>query len=320
MKSIIRWGILGTANIAKIAVAPAIKEARNAELVAIAGRNGDKIARFTKVYPCEKTYFSYEELLADKEIDAVYIPLPNSLHREWAIKAMMQGKHVLCEKPLGCTAEEVRQMIQTSKDYGVLLEEAFAYRHNPLIIQLKELIDAGKIGNVKHIQSSFSFLLTNREDIRLNKVMGGGAIYDIGCYPIHLIRYLAGQEPNKVISSLSFDKEKNVDVSSSAILEFPNGIKGSLYCSFESPFHITCEVSGEKGILTCRRPFNQEGDLEIIFKSSDSENEEVIGIHSPNNYTLEVEDFSECILMGTKPLVTLEDSLNNAIVIDSILD
>lgn len=316
-KSFVNWGILSCARIAEKAVIPGIKNSNNSRLYAIAGKTKEKLEEFKARHNPVKAYDNYEEILNDPDVDAVYIPLPNSLHCEWTIKAAEKKKHVLCEKPLGCTPEEIVRMREACEKNGVLLMEAFAYRHNPLTLKLKELLDEQAIGKVKVIEAWFSFPLNDAKDIRLIKELGGGATYDVGCYPISLIRYLAGREPLSVIASGEVGKVSGVDESSCGILGFDDGLKGVFHCGFNAAYRCRYEILGEKGIICVSQGFNAEGELDILIKREDEE--EVIPVHSPSNYMLEIEQFSRCILNGEKPLMSFEDSYYNAVVIDEVL-
>lgn len=187
-KTIVNWGIISCARIADKAVIPGILGAKNARLYAVSSKSEHRLADFVQKYSPAKAYTSYEELLDDPDVDAVYIPLPNGLHCEWVLKAAEKKKHVLCEKPLGVTTEEVARMKAACDKNGVLLMEAFAYLHSPLTRKVKELVDTGEIGKVRFIQSQFTYFLDDHSDVRVNKSLFGGATYDIGCYNISLIR------------------------------------------------------------------------------------------------------------------------------------
>ena len=194
----LNWGILSCARIAASAVIPGILAANNAELYAIASRTQPKLDDFAARFKPQKTFLGYQELLDDPAVDAVYIPLPNGLHREWVLKAAKAGKHVLCEKPLGLNEAETREMHQACQDAGVLLMEAYAYLHSPLTSQVKKLVDDGAIGSLRYIESGFSFPLQDRGDVRFDKALGGGATYDLGCYNLSQIHDILRQDPRKI--------------------------------------------------------------------------------------------------------------------------
>ncbi len=314
----VNWGILSCAEIANKAVIPGIKMAQNAQLHAVSSRSMEKAEEFKNRHQAVKAYGSYDQLLDDPDVDAVYIPLPNSLHKEWVIKAAEKGKHILCEKPLGLTAQEVLEMKAACEKHRVLLMEAFAYRHSPLTMKARELTDSGIIGKPKVIEAWFSFLLSNLNDIRLTKNLGGGATYDVGCYVINIIRYLAGKEPVKVMAAGEVGLESRVDESSCMLFEFEGGLKAMAHCSFNSTLRSAYRVIGEAGIIDVAAAFNASGELNIKVVRGDQT--EVHTVSTPNNYMLEVEQFGRCILDGEAPLLSLEDSYGNAAVIDKVLE
>lgn len=317
-KTIINWGVLGCAGIAEKSVIPGILKAENAKLYAIASRGaGKKLDAFREKFSPVKVYTSYEELLNDPEIDAVYIPLPNALHYEWTLKAAEKKKHVLCEKPLGINADEVKAMNEAADRNGILLMEAFAYRHSPITKKVKSLIEEGTIGKLKFVESHFTFNLENRSDVRFDKSLAGGATYDVGCYNMNIIRHIIGSEPTKVFATGEVGEQSGVDESSCIMMEFEGGIKAVSYCSIVCASRCDYTIVGEKGLIHIPDQFNTEGDTNIIItKEADVQD---ITINCPHNYMLEVVQFGRCILSGEKPLLTYEDSLNNAKVIDEAL-
>lgn len=316
-KDFINWGIISCARIADRALIPGIKGSFNSRLYAISGKTREKLEEFKKKHNPVKAYDNYEDILNDPDVDAVYIPLPNSMHIEWVFKAAEKKKHVLCEKPLGCTPDEVLQMKEAAEKNGIILMEAFAYRQNPLIFKVKELIDTGAVGELRLLEGYFSFYLSDPDDIRFNRDLRGGATYDIGCYAINVIRYLAGEEPSSVFAVGEAGIKSGVDESSCGIMEFSKGLKGIFSCTFKAPFRSGFRVVGESGIIETSAWFHATGDLELTIKRDSGV--EVITVNSPDNYVLEATHFSNCILKGEKPLISLEDSYNNAVVIDKVL-
>jgi len=314
----IRWGVLGCAGIAEKAVIPGILSAENAILYAISSRSaGKKLNDFRGKFNPVKAYAGYEELLNDPEIDAVYIPLPNALHYEWVLKAAASKKHILCEKPMGVTEEEVRGMQEAADKNGILLMEAFAYRHSPLTKKVKTLVEEGTIGKLKFIESHFTYFLDNTADVRLNKALSGGATYDVGCYNLNVIRYIAGSEPSSVLAFGEIGEENGVDESSCIMMEFQNGLKAVSYCSLVCARRSEYTIVGESGIIHVPVEFNTKGNTKIIVSSKSGIEE--IQIECPHNYMLEVEQFGRCILNGEKPLLSYVDSVQNAKVIDKAL-
>jgi predicted dehydrogenase len=316
-KTCINWGVISCAGIADKAVIPGINAAKNAKLYALSSRSEEKLDKFSKKHNPVKAYLSYDELLDDPEIDAVYIPLPNALHCEWVIKAAEKKKHILCEKPLGVSADEVVKMRDAADKNGVLLMEAFAYRQSPLTLKVKSLVDEGTIGKVKFIESHFNYVLKDMTNVRMIKDLSGGATYDVGCYNINLIRYIAGSEPLSIFATGVIDPKSGVDESSCIVMNFKDGLKAVSYCSLNCARRSEYTIAGQDGIIHVPVEFNTKGDVNIIVKK-DSGVEE-IAVNCPHNYMLEVEQFGRCILEGEKPLITFEDSYGNARVIDEAL-
>jgi len=318
-KNYVNWAVLGCAKIAETSVIPGILSANNAKLYAVASREaGKRLDDFKNKFNPVKAYSSYEELLDDPEVDAVYIPLPNSLHYEWTIKAVEKKKHVLCEKPLGVTAKEVKDMFESARNNGVLLMEAFAYRQSPLTKKVKELVDEGTVGKLKFIDSHFCFNEMNKANIRFIKDLGGGASYDVGCYNLNVIRYIIGKEPIAVYAVGEIGASSGVDESSCIMMEFEGGIQATSYSSLVSGFRSEYTIVGDEGTIHVPVMFNQKGETRIIIKK-DNSTEELI-INCPDNYMLEVEQFGRCILNGEEPLISFEDSYGNAKTIDLALE
>lgn len=313
----IRWGIISTASIAKIQLIPAIFRSDNAEAAAIASRSA-KVHEVAEALNIPKAYESYEELLDDPEIDAVYIPLPNHLHKEWVFKAAAKGKHILCEKPAALNAEEAEEMIEACLASNVKFMEAFMYQLHPQHVRVKEIMASGEIGDVKLIRSSHSFHLENRtDDIRMDKSMGGGSIYDLGCYSIQAIRHLADAEPVEVRVVSGLDPETGVDMLASAYLVLDNGMTGIFDCSFDMVSRNEYEVIGTKG--TIKVPFAFRPDINagmgliVVEASGMVRQEKVYG----DLYRLEVEHFSSIILNDSMPQITAESTIWNMRVIDA---
>ena len=318
-KNIINWGVLGCAQIAASSVIPGILSADNAKLYAVASRGaGSRLSEFAEKFKPVKAYAGYEELLNDPEVDAVYIPLPNGLHYEWTIKAIENKKHVLCEKPLGINANEVKKMFDAAEKNGVILMEAFAYRQSPLTKKVKELVDDGTIGRLKFIDSHFCFNQKNKADIRFDKNLGGGATYDVGCYNLNVIRYITGKEPIRVYATGEIGRISGVDETSCIMLDFEDDIKAISYSGLISGFRCEYTIVGDEGVIHVPAVFNQSGEAKIIIKKNFAINE--ISVNCPHNYMLEVEQFGRCILNGEQPLISFEDSYNNAKLIDAALE
>jgi len=311
----INWGILGYARIAKNSVIPAVMEASTANLYGIASRVEDKREEAMGLFPFEKAYETYEALLEDENIQAVYIPLPNALHKEWAMKAMVKGKHVLCEKPLALTEEEVREMKKVSEREGVLLMEAFMYRYTDRMTKVMEILDSGILGEIRHVESSFRFFLNRPNTIKMKKELGGGALYDVGCYPVSFAGLILKEEPMSI--AVSSVLEEGVDIETSIFLTYRRGVTASLHCGFNAYGVNHSEILGTKGRLVIPDTFlDVEGSITL------HHDDQVESLHVPgcHRYTLEVEDFSKAVLEHRKPLVTIEESLLQARVMDRILE
>lgn len=320
----IKWGVLGTAGIAKGQTIPGMKEATNCELYAIAGRNIEKATEFQTAYGFEKAYGSYEELLQDGEVEAVYIPLPNTLHYEWTIKALEAKKHVLCEKPLAPSEDIARKMVETAEKNGVLLMEAFAYLHSPFTKAIKEEIENKTIGDVVYMESTFITSDYDISNIRMRRETLGGCLYDLGCYNTTQIMWMLEEEPERVCAISDFSEE-GVDVFTTAIMNFKSGKKAVMNCGMvlatESQERFDridgFRIHGTKGSIKSEVQFNQCGKLAYIVNLNGKE--EVKVIETPQNYCLEVEQFGRCIVEGEKLHVSHEFTLKNARLMDRIL-
>jgi xylose dehydrogenase (NAD/NADP) len=241
----IRWGILGCARIARRGLIPGIRSSRTGELFALASRDQSTAQAWSQEFGIPKAYASYQELLGDTEIDAVYIPLPNELHKAWVTAAADAGKHVLCEKPLALDAQEAAEMVEHCRKRGVLLMEAFMWRHQARSLKLLEIVRGGTIGALRLIRSSFSFPI-DAGDWRLDPARGGGALYDVGCYGLSTARLFADGEPSSGQAIGRFG-ETGVDLSITAVLEFAGGVLATIDCSFEQPFRCSYELVGTRG-------------------------------------------------------------------------
>jgi len=314
----VKWGVLGTADIARGQTIPGMQLAEHCELYAIAGRKIEKAEQYRETFGFQKAYGSYDELLADPAVEAVYIPLPNHLHCEWTIKALKAGKHVLCEKPLAVSEEQAIQMFRTARENGVLLMEAFAYLHSPFVQAVRAELDAGTIGELRYLESAF---ITGRRpdtDIRLRRETCGGALFDLGCYAVSMALWMMGKEPDQVLASAQFS-EKKIDLFTSALLLYDNGTVANLDCGMLLPqgrldrFHL-CGTLGE---IVTPVEFNQSGEIPYtVIRNGASVTKTVA---APNNYALEVEQLSLCVLTGERPHVSEAFSLKVARVMDRIL-
>ena len=315
----IRWGVLGTADIARGQTIPGMRLAEHCELYAVAGRKLEKAKQYQETFGFRKAYGSYDELLADPKVEAVYIPLPNDIHCEWTIKALKAKKHVLCEKPLALCEAQVKEMFAAAEENGVLLMEAFAYLHNPFVKAVKAELDAGTIGDILYFESEFIAGRRPDTDIRLKKETGGGAFYDLGCYPLSMALWMLGKEPDDVKAVAQFS-EKQIDLFTSALLTYNNGTAAKIDCGMLliPGWQDSFCAFGTEGKIISPVEFNQCGEIPYtIIRNGVAETKTV---SAPNNYSLETEQLSRCILYGEKPHVSKEFSLMTARVTDRILN
>jgi len=318
LKTKIRWGILSTAKIGAVKVIPAMQEGKYSEITAISSRDLNEAKRVAASLEIPKAYGSYEELLSDPEIDAVYIPLPNHLHVEWAIKALEAGKHVLLEKPVGLSSKEAKQLIEASKRKpGLKIMEAFMYRHHPQWQKVKKLVEEGHIGKLKSIQTFFSYYNTDPKNIRHNPDFGGGGLMDIGCYCISLSRYIFGQEPKRVNGLVEFDPIFKTDRMASGILDFATGTS-TFTCSTQIVPFQRVNIFGDKGGIEIEIPFNAPPDKPTRLWLQTAEKSEEITFDICDQYTIQGDLFSKAILDDTEVPTPLEDALNNMLVIEAV--
>lgn len=310
----INWGILGYARIAKNHVIPAILKSNNSILYAIASSNPEKLKECQKSYEDIKTYNDYESLLDDPNIHAVYIPLPNGLHKEWVIKAARKGKHVLCEKPISLSSSECIEMIEECKKNNVKLMEAFMYRYTTRTKKVIELVKSNVIGEIKHIYSTFSFLLSRDNDYRWDISQGGGALFDIGCYPLNFIGMILNSAP--ISMKADYVLKNGVDLRFSAILKYENDVIADISCGFDGFYNQLTQISGTIGTLLIPDTFSDyEG--KIILRKNDYTEE--ITVDPCERYLLEIEDFADSILLDKEPLVGLDETLRNIKIIEELL-
>lgn len=317
--STVQWGILSTARHFEKIMLPAFRQARDTKLAAIASRDGERARTFAQQHLIPTSYASYEALLDDPNIDAIYIPLPNNLHKEWAIKAAQAGKHVLCEKPIALNAAEAEEMVAAFRETGRILAETFQWRHHPQAAAVKELIEDGTIGDVRLIDAGFSFLIARQDDIRLDPDLGGGSLYDVGCYPVSLARFMLDAEPLAVTAQAHWT-DRGVDDRMVATLEFPDGVLAQINCGFSLPLRRYYEVIGPVGSLLVNRAYNPVGDRasEIVHFGEDRMMIETIRLEAANSYTLMIEDFNRAVAGEAAPRFPAEDAVKNMRVIDAL--
>jgi D-xylose 1-dehydrogenase (NADP+, D-xylono-1,5-lactone-forming) len=307
-----RFGILGAARIAARALVPGIQNSSNAELVAVAARDGARAQAFAKEHSIPVALEGYQALLERDDIDAIYNPLPNDGHSPWSIKALEAGKHVLCEKPVGMNTLEAANMLEVSKRTGKTLMEGFMWRFHPQVTRAKEIVDSGVLGDIKLIRSGFSFMLTDSGDIRWVKSMGGGGLLDLGCYNVNATRLFAGREPSSVYGVADYSGT-DVDLHFAGILEFGEGLRGVMECSFGQPNRQHLEIVGTKGILEIDKfvlPENEIGEIRVNGVS-----EKTV---AADKYQLMVEQFVRAA-RGEEPLAyDMNNSIGNMKVLDAL--
>lgn len=318
----INWGVLGTAGIAKGCTIPGMQQAENCNLYAIAGRSLAKAEAFQAEFGFEKAYGSYEELLADPAVEAVYIPLPNELHYEWTLKALKAGKHVLCEKPLAPTAAQMEEMFAAAEEKGVFLMEAYAYLHSPIMAAIKAELESGAIGQVRYIDSCFVTSDYDVKNIRMRRETFGGCTYDLGCYCTTQILWLLGQTPERVQAVGSFS-DREIDLLTTGILSFPGGVRASLTCGMvlatgQDKRIDRLSIHGTGGSIYTDVRFNQCGQLRYRLTTEGGTVEKTV--FAKQNYALEVEQLGRCIAGEEAPHVSKAFSLMNAKVLERILE
>jgi predicted dehydrogenase len=319
----LRFGILSTANIGVRKVIPGMQKAARCEIVAIASRDvaGARLAAEQLRIPA--AHGSYEALLADPEVDAVYIPLPNHLHAQWTIAAARAGKHVLCEKPLALTAADAERMIEACETAGVRLMEAFMYRLHPSWVAVREMLAAGRIGELRAVQSWFSYFNDDPLNIRNIAEFGGGALFDIGCYQVNLSRMLFGAEPTRVEAASVRDPVTGTDVLTSAILEFDGGV-AAFTCSTRTEPDQRVHIFGTKGRISIGIPFNIPPDRPAeVFLTAGGDppvapHTEKLTFPVADPYTVQAERFAEAVLDGAPTPTPPQDAVANLRVIERI--
>ena len=306
----IRWGLLSTANINRRLI-PAIRESARGELVAVASRSQESAQKYADQWEIPQAFGSYEAMLASDAVDAVYIGLPNHLHAEWSIKAMRQGKHVLCEKPFALTLAEVDEMTAVSQQTGCVLTEAFMYRHHPQTKTVGEMVQNGRLGQVTVFRGVFNFAIAVRDNVRLVPEWGGGSLWDIGVYPLSLAQYIMGGPPQQVFGQ-QWIGESGVDEVFSGQMLYADGRMAQISSSFRTPFHTQAEIIGTEGRIVLNRPFtgHNDGDRKLMFYPKEGEPEE-IAVPEKELYLGEVEDLHAAVLDGKSQYLTLAETRNH---------
>jgi predicted dehydrogenase len=317
----LRWGVLGVAKIATTKVIPAMPRGRSSEVVAIASRDSGRAAEAAALLGIPKSFGSYEALLADPDVDAVYIPLPNHLHVPWSTRAAEAGKHVLCEKPIGLSSGEVRRLIAARDRTGVVIQEAFMVRSHPQWIAARDLVREGRIGEPRSMLGHFSYYNDNPANIRNVPEFGGGALMDIGCYLITTSRFIFEREPLRVAGAVDIDPVLGVDRTASVMLDF-DGPQFAGTCSMQMAPYQRIQIFGAAGRIDIEIPFNAPPDRAcrvLLDATGPGAATEIIEIAVCDQYTLQADRFAGAVLNGERVSSPLEDSLHNMLCIEAVL-
>jgi xylose dehydrogenase (NAD/NADP) len=315
-KQVLRWGLLSTARI-NSALIPPLRASKRNQLTTVASRNPQQAEAYAREWDIPRALGSYEALIEDPQVDVIYNPLPNHLHADWTIKALRAGKHVLCEKPMALSLQEIDEMTAAAKETGKVLAEALMYRHHPQTLKVKEIMDSGVLGSINTIRGSFTFFLDREGDIRLVREMGGGSIWDLGVYPISYVRMLVGTEAREVFG-WQVEGPTGIDVTFTGQMRFPNGILAHFDCGFKSQLRSSIEIAGTQGALNIPSPFKPGLD-EKLFLQRGGQTETLV-VPGQELYIGEVEDMADAVLDGKGPRVSLADSRGNTATILALLE
>ena len=318
----VKWGVIGVANIAVRKVIPAMQAGQWSRIEAIASRDLSKAQRVAEQLGIPRAYGSYEELLADSDIEAIYNPLPNNLHVEWTTKAVRAGKHVLCEKPIGMTVSEAQLLLKARDETGKKIEEAFMVITNPQWVTVLDMIEAGQIGEVKSVQAHFSYNNQDLTNIRNIRETGGGGLMDIGCYLIFFSRLIFGAEPKRVVSLVEEHSQTKTDILTSALLEFPTG-HATFTCGTRITPYQRVQVIGTEGRIEVQIPVNAPPDYPCkVFLDDGTDLTgraiQTIEFETSDQYTIQGDLFSQSIRENREPILPLEESIKNMAVIEAV--
>jgi predicted dehydrogenase len=315
MTDFIHWGILGAARINRSFV-PSLLQSRQAKLAAIASRNPDRAREQATQWKIPRVYASYEELLADSSINAVYIPLPNHLHKEWAVRAALAGKNVLVEKPLALSTQEVDEIKHAASQANVFVAEGMMHLHHRKTTAVRQMLAQGVIGDPLYFNGEFTFPLTRPDDYRWEKQLGGGSMWDVGCYLVSYARILFGELP-QFVQGFQVKAPTGVDRTFSGIMQFEEGQIAHIFTSFDLPRRRCIEIRGTLGSLLIPEPFRSENPTQVILKTE--QEERPFHLPAQDRYLGEIEDLQHAILTGIPPLASLEESRNNILTTTCLL-
>lgn len=309
----VRFGLVGLGRIAVNAVEPALRKAQNAELYAVASRD----RRRAEALLPERAYATYTDLIRDADVEVVYIATHNGLHHDLVVDALRNGKHVLCEKPLGLNERECESMFRAAENANRFLVEAFMYRYHPQIAKAKELVLAGAIGDLMVVESSFRIHMTEQDDVRLHREWGGGALLDVGCYCVNASRFFLGDAPSRISALASFDPSHGIDMSVQGVLQYEAGRYAIISCGFDSGPHQTLSLIGSDGVIHLNEPFvawTGRGQLTL----SVGKEQQVFKFAPLDTYQLEIEDLAAAILERSQPLLSATEGVRNARILDRL--
>ena len=302
----LRWGLLGTARINRSLI-PAIRASARSQLVGVASRSAERVRAYADQWEIPVAYGSYEAMLADPQIDAVYIPLPNHLHVAWTLNAIDAGKHVLCEKPIALTPADVDRVAAAAVDRSVIVAEAFMYRHHPLTLRVAELVAQGQVGRLRAIRGAFTFLLSRDNDVRMVPEWGGGSLWDVGCYPVSYARLLAGEPV--AVTAQAVRHQTGIDLAVAGTLLFADGVVAVFDCGFGAHFRTVVEISGTDGVITLETPFKPGADAALRLTRGDDA--QTVVVPGEPLYLGEIQDLEAAVMDGRATRVTLDDSRGN---------
>ncbi|MBI5298300.1 MAG: Gfo/Idh/MocA family oxidoreductase [Chloroflexi bacterium] len=313
----LNWGLLSTARINRALIKPLHKSKRT-RLLAVASRSLDSAEAYAREWKIPRALGSYEALLADPEIDVIYNSLPNHMHAEWTVRALRAGKHVLCEKPMALSLAEMDGILSAANETGKMVAEAFMYRHHPQTLKAQEIVASGALGKLQFIRGAFSYIITRLDSYRLDARMGGGSIWDVGCYPISYARTLVGAEPLEVFG-WQVQGPSGIDETFVGQMRFEGGIHAQIDCGFKFPSRSYMEIVGSEAVLHVASPY-KPGRREQITLTRGDQVEKIRIFSSTDLYMGEVDDLCDAILFGRSPRITLADSRANLAAILALLE
>lgn len=318
MSGKIRWGILSTAKIAETAFIPSLAQTRRGQLAAVASRDGARAQAFAETHNIPQAFDSYDAMIESDAIDAIYNPLPNSLHAEWTEKAAAAGKHVFCEKPLGVSATEAQHMVDVCAQAGVVLFEAFVFLYHPKSIKLRQVLAEGAIGDLVQMTASFTFPLKRPTDnIRMNRELGGGNLMDVGCYPIAFSRFVFGEEPVSVQAACAMDPDYGVDTRSSMVLTYSGDRHAALQSGFDAPGGQRASIHGTSGYIAVPQPCHPKAQDGFVVCRGETEEAVYVEAGVPP-FAPAIEHFHDCLLDGVEPMATAANAVGTLRVIEAI--